>query len=47
MASAVVAVCVSGMITQPEIVIGHIGTIRKFKAERTIPSFYLLNINDG
>ncbi len=47
MASAVVAVCVSGMITQPEVVIVPIGTIRKFKTERTIPGFYLLNIYDG
>ena len=36
MAPAVVTVCVSGMITQPEIVI-----------LRTIPGFYLLDIHDG
>ena len=47
MAPAVVTVCFSGMITQPEIAMVRIGPIRKFKAERTIPGFYLLNINDS
>ena len=42
-----VEIAFSGMITQPEIAMVRIGPIRKFKAERTIPGFYLLKINDS